>query len=244
MRRVAGLALAVLLAGAPVSATPPNVITKAVYTEPTTRYDHGILGDAVEWGALVLTVDFCEGCEGRDIRKVTIRLPQNRVFEDLAPRIIPDEDGLTHVMVVETDLALGARLAIYDESGLVAATPFIGRPHRWLAPVGAADLDGDGRVEVAYVEKPHLSRELKVWRFAGGELTFVAALGGLTNHRIGEDFISGGMRDCGNGPEMVTANGDWSTVMAVRLADGRLVAEPQSQPADQNGFQRVLACQR
>ena len=31
-----------------------EVITKARYEAPTTRYAHGVLGDAVEWGALVI----------------------------------------------------------------------------------------------------------------------------------------------------------------------------------------------
>ena len=43
----------------------------------------------------------------------------------------------------------GARLAIYDETGLVSATPYIGRSNRWLAPLGAGDLDGDGNIELA-----------------------------------------------------------------------------------------------
>ena len=41
-----------------------------------------------------------------------------------------------------------------------AATPFIGTPRRWLAPVGVADLDGDGRAEIAYVETPHRDKVL------------------------------------------------------------------------------------
>lgn len=241
MRLWSALLTLTLLAGA-ASATPPNVILKAVYTEPTGRYDHGILGDALEWGALVMTVDMCQGCEGRDVRRFTVRLPENRVFEDTAPRIILDEDGLTAVMVVETDLALGARLAIYDESGLVDATPFIGRTHRWLAPVGAADLDGDGFPELAYVEKPHLSKELIVWRFEGRKLARVASLTGLTNHRIGEKAISGGIRDCGDGPEMITADAGWSNVMATRLSKGRLVSRPVAAFQGPVSFQQVLAC--
>lgn len=216
------LALLVGLLAGPAKATPPNVITKAVYAEPTGRYDHAILGDGLEWGALVLTVDMCQGCERRDIRKFTIRLPQNRVFEDLSPRVILDEDGLTNVMVVETDLALGARLAIYDESGLVDATPFLGQTHRWLAPVGSADLDGDGFPEIAYIEKPHLTKILKVWRFIGRKLHPVTSLAGLTNHQIGQDFISGGIRECGQGPEMITLDADWTQVMVTRLTNGQL----------------------
>lgn len=225
-------------------ATPPNTILKAKYTEPTTRYDHGILGDAVEWGALVLTVDVCEGCQTKQIRKFTIRLPENRVFEDLAPRIILDEFGRTYVMVVETDLNLGARLAIYSASGLEFSTPFIGRTHRWLAPVGAADLNGDGIPEIAYVEKPHLSKELKVWQFDKNGLTFLTSLKGLTNHRIGQDFISSGIRDCGDGPEIITADANWRNVMATRLVGGSLSTRSIAVFKDASSIATALACEQ
>lgn len=240
--RLTALILSALLLPGLAWATPPNVILKAAYSEPTTRYDHGILGDQVEWGALVLTVDQCAGCETRQVRRFTIRLPETRVFEDLAPRIIHDEFGLTYVMVVESDLALGARLAIYTATGLAHATPFLGQSHRWLAPVGATDLDGDGFPEIAYVEKPHLTRELKVWRFSEAGLAFVSSLGGLTNHRIGEGFISGGIRDCGQGPEMVTADAGWQNVMATRLVAGRLEARRIGVFAGRDSFVKAMDC--
>ncbi|MDQ2091083.1 VCBS repeat-containing protein [Marimonas arenosa] len=205
MRRAAGhlfACLAALFTAAPLAAA--DVITAARYLEPTTRYDHAVLGDAVEWGALELTVAG---------RRYVLRLAESRVFEDIAPRILP---GGAAVVVVESDLRKGARLAIYGIAGLVAATPFIGQSHRWLAPVGAADLDGDGKIEIAYVDRPHLRKVLRIWRFDGEALHLVADLPGLTNHRIGWDFIPGGIRDCGRGLEMILADADWRDVIAIR----------------------------
>lgn len=222
-----------LLAGA-VWAAPGSLIVSARYAEPTPRYDHGILGDAIEWGALVLRL---EGGES-----VTIRLPDTRVFEDIAPRLVKGNDGTPLVMVVETDLALGARLALYDATGPVAATPFIGRPHRWLAPIGAADLDGDGKVEVAYIDRPHLARILRVWRLTANGLVEVAAREGLTNHQIGWDFIPGGIRDCGAGPEMIVASGDWRQAIAVALKNGRLIARPLGAYSDPESLNSALNC--
>ncbi|RMH45500.1 MAG: VCBS repeat-containing protein [Alphaproteobacteria bacterium] len=185
-------------------------IVAAGFGDPTTRYDHAILGDDIEWGALRLRT--------ADGRRLLVRLPTSRVFEDTAPRLADvDGDGAAEVIVVETDLSLGASLAVYDAGGLVARTPFIGRPHRWLAPVGAADLDGDGRVEIAYVDRPHLLRRLRVVRLAGGRLHEIAAIDGVTNHRIGDRDISGGVRDCGTGPEMVLLDPGWRRILVARL---------------------------
>jgi len=172
------------------------------YSQPTQRYDHGILGDATEWGGLVY---LHQGTAAHGPYSVTeITLPKTRVFEDIAPRLVDlDGDGSPEIIVIETHLQKGAQLAIYglENGGLKkrAATPHIGRAHRWLAPIGAADLDGDGHIEIVYIDRPHLARVLKIWQFRKGGLTLVAERGGLTNHQIGQDYISGGIRDCGGG---------------------------------------------
>jgi hypothetical protein len=229
-------AVALLLAAALTAPAAAQTITAARYQEPTARYPHGVLGDALEWGALVLTLS--------DGATRHFRLPPTRVFEDIAPRLADiDGDGAPEVIAVESDSARGARLAILDENGLVAATPFIGRRFRWLAPLGAADLDGDGAVEIAWIDRPHLAKTLRVWRYSGGRLVEVAQLPGLTAHRIGEPFISGGIRDCGDRPEIITADAGWSRVMAARLENGRLIARSLGRldPA-RRAIAEALAC--
>lgn len=182
-------------------------IVSAKFDDPTTRYAHGVLGDAIEWGTLEIRVS-----DGKRLRLV---LPEDRVFEDLEPRLADmDNDGDNEVMVVESSQSGGARLSIYDENGLVTATPHIGRTNRWLAPIGAADLDSDGHVEVAYIDRPHLAKTLRVWRFEKGALAEVASKPGLTNHRIGDDFIIGGIRTCDATPEMITVDANWQTIIA------------------------------
>jgi len=230
--RRAGLALCVLMAGVvPVSSVaqqpsdPAGDVLAASYAEPTSRYPHGVLGDDQEWGALVLTIDGCPACARQDRHDVTIRLPETRVFEDLEPRLVDlDFDGLREVVVIESDSARGARLAVYGPDGLITATPFIGRPFRWLAPIGAADLDGDRVMELAYIDRPHLAKTLRVWRYENRTLTEVASLNGLSNHRIGQDFISGGIRNCAGKAEIITADSDWRSVMATRLRGGVLTS--------------------
>jgi len=190
-----------------------ETIVGAYYEGPTTRYTHGVLGDAIEFTALVIET---ENQSGSVLYRVN--LPADHVFEDVEPRLWDvTGDGAPEVVVIEADLALGGSLAVYDETGKIAETSHIGRSNRWLAPVGAVDLDGDGRVEIAFVDRPHLAKTLRVFEWDGSALVFEAELAGLTNHRIGEDFISGGVRDCGAGPEFVTADADWSNIMATTL---------------------------
>ena len=81
---------------------------------------------------------------------------------------------------------------------------------------------------------------LRVWRYRPNGLEEIAALEGFTNHRIGWDFIEGGIRDCGQGPEMVLASGDWSRVMAVTF-DGTLQARPLA-PYSPEGVAAALTC--
>ncbi len=82
-------------------------------------------------------------------------------------------------------------------------------------PPRAADFDGDGRIEIAYVDRPHLLADLVFVRIEGAALVERARLPGVTNHRIGEDSLSGGLRDCGQGPELVAASADWSRLLVI-----------------------------
>ncbi len=212
-----------------------ETIVSADYAAPTDRYAHGILGDAIEWGALEITTD-------TGTRRFV--LSGDRVFEDVAPRLADiDGDVSPEVIVVETLASAGAQLAVYDETGKIAATPHIGQTNRWLAPVGVADLDGDGAIEIAYIDRPHLAKMLRVWRYTDAALVPVADLPGLTNHRIGERDIGGGIRDCGAGPEMITANADWTDVMATSLIDGQLTSRSIGAHIDRGSFATALACE-
>jgi len=231
MRGLALIAALLLLPGLAAA----QAITAARYTDPTDRYGHRVLGAGGEWAAMELTLD-----DGTT-RRVT--LPDSLVFEDTAPRLADlDGDGAPEVIVVESSLTEGARLAIHGPDGRIAATPHIGTRNRWLAPVGAADLDGDGQVEIAYIDRPHLAQLLRVWRFRDGALTRVADARGLTNHKIGWDFIPGGIRHCGGAPEMITALSGWSQITATRLNGGTLTSRPIGHYRGPDSLDAALAC--
>ncbi|MEP4036137.1 VCBS repeat-containing protein [Pseudophaeobacter sp.] len=224
-------------------------ITAAEFSNPTSRYPHGVLGDEIEYGSLLIHwSNTAQNQLSQDAVErhgtVVVRLPQSRVFEDLAPRLIDlDGDGQREIMVVESDASLGAQLAIYDQRGAkIAATPPIGTRFRWLAPIAAADLDNDGQVELAYVDRPHLAKTLRIWRFEAGALTQVAAMSGLTNHRIGDDFITSGLRNCAEAPELVLVDASWQRLVAVRLAKGEIHRRDIGPFTGQSSLQSALDC--
>ncbi|WP_372840200.1 FG-GAP repeat domain-containing protein [Phaeovulum sp.] len=197
-------------------ATPAlgETIVSARYDAPTARYGHGALAGG-EWAELVLVL------EGGGERR--FGLPADMVFEDVAPRLADlTGDGVAEAVVVESEVAKGARLAIWGPEGRIAAGPFIGTSHRWLAPLGALDVDGDGRLEFAYVLRPHLDAVLSVVRFDRQGLVVLAESGGLPSHQYRSAVLEGGIAACPDGPVMLTADSTWAQVMATRWVDGAL----------------------
>jgi len=212
-----------------------QTIKDARYADPTTRYAHGVLGDAIEHETLLLTLS-----DGRTVRMV---LPESAVFEDTAPRLLDlDGDGSPEVVVVESDQTRGARLAVYDSVGRIDATPYIGTRNRWLAPIGAADLDGDGFMEIAYIDRPHLAKTLRIWRYANRALTHVADMPGVTNHRIGERDIAGGIRICADNPEIIVATANWSQILAVTFDGARFNQTSLNANTSRIEFAAAMAC--
>jgi len=215
--------------------TPPCTWQeRAYFKQPVARYGHAVLGDTVEWGTLVLGA-------------AKVILPPSSVFEDLAPRLVDvDGDGVPEAVVIESHARKGAQLAIYRLNGgrLVkhAATPYIGTRYRWLAPAGIADFDQNGTLDFAYVDRPHLAKTLRIWSYESGQLREIAAIGGLANHRIGEDFISGGLRNCKGVREIVTADQGWTRVLGTRFRNGAWISRELASRADSKGFAKAMAC--
>lgn len=165
-------------------------IAVAWLAAPTPRYAHGVLGDALEASRLAART--------RSGATLRLELPPERVFEDLAPRLADlDGDGRDEIIVVEADAALGARLSVYGVAGdrivLRAAGEFIGRPQRWLNPVGVGDFDGDGRPDVAVLVTPHIDGVLRLYRWGEGILVPFAEHRGVTNHEVGSTELGLGV---------------------------------------------------
>ncbi|GHD45201.1 hypothetical protein GCM10017083_12850 [Thalassobaculum fulvum] len=163
-------------------------VVQAWYERPTDRYDHGVLGDAIEAGSLVV-VDH----GGRRYEHV---LPHDRVFEDITPRLADlDGDGTNEVVTIRSDLAAGAAVAVYGlrDGNLaeIAATEPIGLANRWLSIAAIADFRGDGRPRIAVVLMPHLAGLLELLELRDGRLVRVAGpAGGYSSHAIGSRVLS------------------------------------------------------
>ena len=156
-------------------------IAAAWYEQPTSRYDHGVIGDAVEAGALVV--------ETADGRRIAHRLSKEYVFEDRYPRLADlDGDGRLEVVAIRSSLRRGAAVAVYgldgDKLAERAATAEIGRSHRWLNIAAIAPFAGGAGLQIAYVETPHIGGRLRLLRYQGGALTEIASLHGFSNHAI------------------------------------------------------------
>jgi VCBS repeat protein len=159
-------------------------IARAWLAEPTGRYGHGVLGDAIEAGSLAV--------ERRDGTLHAVRLQDDAVFEDLEPRIV-GLDGHDRILVVKSYLKRGSALAVIGERNgsfaILSETPPIGTPHRWLNPAGVADFDGDGRPDIALVRMPHAAGVLELWAWRDGNLTRTLELKDVSNHFMGSRVL-------------------------------------------------------
>ena len=98
-------------------------------------------------------------------------------------------------------------------------------------------------VEVSYVETPHIGGTLRIWSFRDGKFIQIAEHSGVSNHKIGQAYISGGARDCGEGPELVIATADWRRLLRAWMVDGRIEVEPISRTTDRSAWARALKCE-
>lgn len=163
-----------LLQPAPEGALPDGRIAEAAtgdirrawYGRPTARYAHGVLGDAIEGGSL-LVVD----ASGRRHELV---LSDAYVFEDITPRIADlDGDGRNEVITIRASATGGAGVAIY---GLVQGDLALrgegsenGRANRWLNIAGLVPR-ADGALTLYGVRTPHIGGRLFSLDFRDGDV--------------------------------------------------------------------------
>ncbi len=154
----------------------------AQYTNPTTKYPHGILGDDIEAEQLVIVKDsiFYE-----------LELAEEYVFEDIRPRLFDvDQDGDLEFITIRSQRDLGAAIVIYKlEQGTIkeyAYTEEIGVSNKWLNLVTIQDITDDGQIEIVWIQTPHIGGILKFATMNQGKLETLDQVGEYSNHGIGE----------------------------------------------------------
>ncbi len=190
---------------------------------PTRRYPHPALGSTAHAGSLHVLARSPLG----KLQALTLTLPLNRVFEDRIPRLVDlDGDGLDEILLIESDLLKGSALVVYGvqpslvgtqtsattgpqqalpakafealELHELARSPPTGSTFRWLNPIGVADFDGDGHLDIASVTAPHVGGVLTLYHYrpqpgrpphapgtASGQLVPFASVMDVSNHKMG-----------------------------------------------------------
>lgn len=153
-------------------------IRRAWFGRPTTRYAHGVLGDAVEAGSLV--------AQRADGSTVEVVLPDAQVFEDITPRLYDfGGDGRNEIVVIRASKTGGGAVVVYaiDDAGelaIVAESAENGRPNRWL------NIAGIRNDTVYFVRTPHIGGRLATLAIKNGKVTAKDdIMSDLTNHLIG-----------------------------------------------------------
>jgi hypothetical protein len=154
---------------------------------PTARYPHSSMGSPLHAGSLHAL--------SREGQVYSLTLPKQRVLEDLEPRLVDmDGDGLDEIIVIEADSERGAALVSYGLRSTggkmklqeLARSSFLGLPFRWLNPVGFADFDGDGKIDIASVTTPHIGGVLTLYRYAPPRIEPFAKAMDVSNHQMGD----------------------------------------------------------
>lgn len=217
---------------------------------PTARYPHAALGSPVHAGSLHAMVATASG----GLQELVWQLPAQRVFEDRLPRLVDlDGDGRDEIIVVDADVLLGAALVVFglraaspvaDSSGSaarralveIARSPHVGSAFRWLNPVGAADFDGDGHLDIASVTTPHIGGVLKLYHLRPPRLEPYAQAMDVSMHRFGEveQQLAVIVQQPGARPTIIAPGMQYRSLQALRWnAPGQwpALAEPRPLPA-------------
>jgi len=152
-------------------------IINARFSLETDRYDHCVLGDCIEYGAVEAIMD--------DGRVLSYRLSERSVFEDVQPRLVPmGLNGRKAILVVRSYLDTGAALALLevreDKLKVVAESEAIGISHRWQNPIG---------VEIATILTPHIGGTLTLYERQGNKLVEDLKAYPFSNHKIGSSVL-------------------------------------------------------
>ena len=187
-----------------------------VLSDPTGKYDHGVLGDQLEAASITL---IATQPEPTIVSRIT--LEENEVIEGIAP-IWADMtgDNQPEIIVTVSDLNQGAGIVIFSENGeRIAEGPKMGQPYRWRHQIAVSEFGTNRETELAVVRTPHIGGTVEFYQLKDGELIVAAEFPGITSHTIGSrnldltaagDFAGDGLS------ELLVLSPDLSEYIAVR----------------------------
>ncbi|CAN5798993.1 hypothetical protein BH23ACT11_BH23ACT11_19550 [soil metagenome] len=208
--------------------------TLAFLSEPTERYDHGVLGDAIEANSITLLRPGDE----ESLEAGIIAPESGGVFEQVAPLWFQAKDLDGNLLAItESTPSLATRVSVYGLDGdLVAAGPFIGEPSKWRHLIAAGPFGPNGEIELVDTLTPHIGGTIEFYRpdFDNRSLDIVATQTGYTSHRIytrNMDTARAGDLDGDGRWELLVPNDAYTELGAIRHEkDGATV--PWTLPVD------------
>jgi hypothetical protein len=152
----------------------------AALTQPTDRYEHAVLGDALEADSITVLRPSPE--EARVLS--SFPAASGGVFEGVAPMWF-ERNGETLLAVTESVAGLGARVSVYRPDGeLAGAGPFIGEGLRWRHLTSAAPFGPGGETELSATLTPHMDSAAQFYEVGEAGLEITAGVPGYTSHKI------------------------------------------------------------
>ena len=192
-----------------------NVTPKwALYSQATNRYNHAVIGDALEGNALTVLQWNDDTQQVEFFRETTLVVDDNNddddtVFEGLGPMWADvDGDGHDDLITTVSNSQVGARLRIYRFSDstsaaaakeddndttsvleILAQAPAIGLGGRWLHQLAVGPLGPNGEQEIVEIRTPHIGGIVRYYRYQPsesqtGSLQLVASTTPFTSHDI------------------------------------------------------------
>ncbi|CAB9506000.1 Integrins alpha chain [Seminavis robusta] len=231
----------------------------AVYTASTDRYNHAVVGDALEAHALTV-LQWNAETESVEIHaQVTLQdeEEEDTVFEGLGV-IWADVngDGQEDLVTTISNRAVGARLRVYtlttasadanerQELTLLAQAPAIGVGGRWLHQLAVGNLGPQGETEVVEIRTPHIGGIVRYYQWDGSdELQLVASSQRYTSHDIRSRNLDRAVVFDLNGdgiPELVVQNQDKDTLVGLQRTNNNnegvetVWSIPLSSPVESN----------
>lgn len=211
----------------------------AIYTQPTERYPHGVMGDDLE--ALAVTIVDITDTETLDIRS-SISLqndPNDAVFEGLYPLWADvDDDGVQEIVITQASRVDGAAISAFgvrDDDPNFADSDPIGLGNRWRHVLAFGAFGPNGESELVEVQTPHIGGIVQFLRYDpdSESLRIVAQLSGYTSHVFGAPELDEALAGDFNGdgqPEIVLTTQNRTRLVGLQHVENGIIREMWSLP--------------